>query len=245
MATSFADRWTVLGTALPNPAHIRNARFAGAVWTCPAAEARAVVRGTGLDPAILGGRGLSALACVQYVDSDFGRYDEVALQVLVRGPGGRPGLYTAELPVTGEFTLHAGRQIWGLPKWRSRTESTFGGRHVRLRLWDGNIRVLAVAMDAGPLPLPAPLKVPLPAWSCRVDGADAGELLFGTLHLRGEGFRVRPGGTRISLGEHRMSELAERLGLAGPALCTVGSGSVRGQLGDFEVKMPAPGRRAG
>lgn len=233
MATALADRWFVFGTEVPNPAQIRDARFAGAVYACPAAEARAVVRGTGLDAVTVGGRGFSALACIQYVDTDLGPYDEVALQVLARGPGGRLGLYTAELPVTGEFTLHAGRQIWGLPKWRARTESTFDGRRVRLRLWDGDTRVLAVALDSGPLRTPVPAKVPLPAWSSRVDGPKAGELLFGGLALRAEAFRMRPGGARVALGEHRMAELADRLGVAGRALATLGAARLTGSIGDW------------
>lgn len=146
--------------------------------------------------------------------------------------------------MTGEFTLHAGRQIWGLPKWRARTESTFDGRGVRLKMWEGDTRVLAVAMDPGPLAVPAALNVPLPTWASRVDGPDAGELLFGLFALRGEGFRMRPGGTRVALGEHRMSELAGRLGMTGRALCTMGAGKLSGQLGDSEVMAPAPKRTA-
>lgn len=233
MTTALTDRWFVFGTEVRKPAHIRDARFAGAVYACPAAEARAVVRGTGLDAVTVGGRGFSALACIRYIDSDLGPYDEVALQVLVRGPGGKPGLYTAELPVTGEFTLHAGRQIWGLPKWRARTESSFDGRRVRLRLWDGDTRVLAVALDAGPAAVPTALTVPLPAWSSRVEGPAAGQLLFGGLQLRAEGFRMRPGGARVALGEHRMAELADRLGVTGRAIVTVGAGKLSGTIGEW------------
>lgn len=235
MATALADRWVVFGTEIPNPAQIRNARFAGAVYACRAAEARAVTRGTGLEPVIAGGRALSALACIQYIDTDLGPYDEVALQLLVRGPGGKVGLYTAELPVTGEFTLHAGRQIWGLPKWRARTESSFDGRGVRLKLWEGETRVLAVAFDGGPVAAPAPMSVPLPVWSSRVDGPNQGELLHGTFTLRAEGFRTRPGGARVALGEHRMSELARRLGMTGSALYTMSARKISGSLGDFDV----------
>ncbi len=236
MATALTDRWMVFGTEVRKPAHIRDARFAGAVYACRAAEARAVVRGTGLDAVIAGGRGFSALACIQYIDTDLGPYDEVALQVLVRGPGGKPGLYTAELPVTGEFTLHAGRQIWGLPKWRARTESSFGEREVRLKLWDGDTRVLAVALDGGPVAAPVPMSMPLPVWSARVDGPNQGELLHGTFSLRAEGLRIRPGGARVALGDHRMSELARRLGMTRSALHTMSARKISGSLGDFDVR---------
>jgi hypothetical protein len=225
----------VFGTEVPKPAHIRDARFAGAVFSCRATEADALMRGTGLDPVTVGGRGFSALACIRYIDTDLGPYDEVALQLLVRGPGGKVGLYTAELPVTGEFTLHAGRQIWGLPKWRARTESTFDGRGVRLKLWDGDTRVLAVALDGGPVAAPKPVRVPLPVWSVRVDGPNQGELLHGPFPLTAEGFRMRPGGARIALGGHRMSELARRLGMTGSALYTMSARKISGSLGDFDV----------
>lgn len=233
MTTALTDRWFVFGTEVRKPAQIRDARFAGAVYACPAAEARAVVRGTGLDPVTVGGRALSVLACIRYIDSDLGPYDEVALQVLVRGPGRKHGLYTAELPVTGEFTLHAGRQIWGLPKWRARTESSFDGRRVRLRLWDGDTRVLAVALDAGPAAAPGAMSLPLPVWSCRVEGPSMGELLFGSVQVRAEGLRVRPGGARVALGEHRMAELAGRLGVSGRALATMGATRMSGSIGDW------------
>jgi hypothetical protein len=235
MATALADRWVVFGTEIPNPAHIRDARFAGAVYACRAAEARAVMRGTGLEPVTAGGRAFSALACIQYIDTDLGPYDEIALQLLVRGPGGKIGMYTAELPVTGEFTLHAGRQIWGLPKWRARTESTFDGRGVRLKLWDGDTRVLAVALDGGPIAAPTAMPIPLPVWSVRVDGPNQGELLHGPFPLRAEGFRIRPGGARVALGEHRMSELARRLGMTGSALYTMSARKISGSLGNFDV----------
>jgi hypothetical protein len=235
MKTALADRWVIFGTEVPKPAHIRDARFAGAVYLCRAAEARDLMRGTGLEPVTVGGRAFSALACIQYIDTDLGPYDEIALQLLVRGPGGKVGLYTAELPVTGEFTLHAGRQIWGLPKWRARTESTFDGRGVRLKLWDGDTRVLAVALDGGPVAAPTPMNIPLPVWSVRVDGPNQGELLHGPFPLRAEGFRIRPGGARVALGEHRMSELARRLGMTGSALYTMSAGKISGSLGDFEV----------
>lgn len=235
MTSALADRWVVFGTEIPNPAIIRDARFAGAVYACRAAQARAVVRGTGLEPVTAGGRAFSALACIRYIDTDLGPYDEIALQVLVRGPGGAIGLYTPELPVTGEFTMHAGRQIWGLPKWRARTEGTFDGRRVRLRVWEGDTRVLAVALDGGPIASPAPVSVPLPAWAVRPDGPRAGEVLHGGLQLRAEGFRIRPGGARVALGEHRMADLAGRLGVAGSALYTMSADKLTGSIGDWDV----------
>ena len=155
MATALADRWVVFGTEIPNPAHIRDARFAGAVYACRAAEARAVMRGTGLEPSPRAGGASRRWPASSTSTPTSAPTTRSRLQLLVRGPGGRIGLYTAELPVTGEFTLHAGRQIWGLPKWRARTESTFDGRGVRLKLWDGDTRVLAVALDGGPIAAPA------------------------------------------------------------------------------------------
>lgn len=235
MATALADRWVVFGTEIPKPALIRDARFACAVYACRAAEVRAVVRGTGLDAVTVGGRGFSALGCIQYIDTDLGPYEEVALQVLVRGPGGKVGLYTAELPVTGELALHAGRQIWGMPKWAARTESSFGEREVRLKLWDGDTRVLAIALDGGPVASPGPMSLPMPTWSARVDGPNQGELLHGTHPLRAEGLRMRPGGARVALGDHRMSELACRLGMTRSALHTMSARKLSGSMDDCDV----------
>ncbi|MBA3742842.1 hypothetical protein [Sporichthya sp.] len=170
MAPALADRWVVFGTEIPNPAQIRDARFAGAVYACRAAEARALMRGTGLEPVTAGGRAFSALACIQYI-----------------------------------------------------------------KLWDGETRVLAVALDGGPVAAPTAMTIPLPVWSVRVDGANQGELLHGPFPLRAEGFRIRPGGARVALGEHRMSDLARRLGMTGSALYTMSARKISGSLGDFDV----------
>src|SRR5690606_9415882 len=77
------------------------------------------------------GHGICTLVFVDYVDGDLGPYNEFGVCFLVRDheqPGGsalqdlrslvagRAGALIHHLPVDGDFTLAAGRGIWGFPK---------------------------------------------------------------------------------------------------------------------------------
>jgi hypothetical protein len=222
------NTWKIQDTVLRMPVVIRDAALAGAVYACRAATVRRVVAGTGLDPVVVGGRGFAVLICVRYRDGDLGPYNEVGLMVAVRGPGG-VGSYTLELPVTQTFTLEAGRAIWGLPKWLARCELTIGPRRSTVHLMDGDEFVLAGVLDTGPVALPGTIPSALPAYGQRDDGP----IIGGTAAMHLRGVRIRPGGTRLVLGEHRMSEAARALGLEGRALCTVTAPRLRMELGEW------------
>jgi hypothetical protein len=184
-------------------------------------------------------RAVSTLVCIRYRDGDLGPYDEVALQLAVRGPNGSIGLYTLELPVTGRFTLEAGRAIWGLPKWLATTSMTASDRRTTVELADGDDIVLRAEFDAGPLPLPVPVILPLPVWAIRPDGPEAGAVLRGGMRIRLEGVRFRPGGATVDLGRHRMADTARRLGAGGRPLCTVSAPRMSGELGEWTTWEPS------
>ncbi|WP_165613833.1 acetoacetate decarboxylase family protein, partial [Mycolicibacterium fortuitum] len=70
-------------------------------------------------------RAVVVLMLMRYVDGDLGPYLEYGTNVMVNRPGseeaglrglGSAGAFVHHLPVDGEFTLQAGRQIWGYPK---------------------------------------------------------------------------------------------------------------------------------
>ena len=222
MAERIADDiWEIQGRTVTVPVVIRDSTFAAAAFCCSAAAARTAVADRRLEPLTVAGRGIAVLICVQYHDGDLGTYDEVGLMVAVRGPGrGAIGAYTVELPVTQTFTLEAGRAIWALPKWLARSTMTFHRSRVEAQLCDGDEFVLAVALDGGRLRIPVPLTVPLACWAVRPDGPDAGELLHGAPQLQLEDLRVRLGGARLLLGEHRMARTARALGMSRRPLCT-------------------------
>ena len=226
--------WQVQDTTLRMPVVIRDAALAAAVFTCDPAAARRALAGTGLDPLVLGRRSLATLVCVQYRDGDLGPYNEVGLLLAVRGPGGGIGGHTLELPVTQEFTLEAGRDIWALPKWLAQCDMAFERRRTTVLLADGDTLVLAAMLRRGRVPLPLAVRGQLTAFSVR-QGAGT---LCGRTTMRLHGLRLRPGGTRLVLGEHRMADTARALGMAGRPLCTVTATKLTMQLGEWD-SLPA------
>jgi Acetoacetate decarboxylase (ADC) len=230
------NTWKIQGTTLRMPVVIRDAALAAAVFTCDPVAARRALADTGLDPLLLAGRGLAALVCAQYRDGDLGPYNEVGLLVAVRDPGGRVGIHTLELPVTQEFTLEAGRAIWALPKWLARCDLTIGRRRSTVHLAEGDTFVLAGVLDTGPVPLPTPVSSAITAFSLRRgDPPTRGHerLLRGSTSMRLTGLRVRPGGTRLVLGDHRMAETARALGMDGRPLCTMTVPKLTMELGEW------------
>jgi Acetoacetate decarboxylase (ADC) len=235
------NTWKIQDTTLRMPVVIRDAALAAAVFTCDAAAARRAIAGTGLDPLLFAGRGLAALICVRYRDGDLGPYDEVGLIVAVRSPGGHIGIHTLELPVTQEFTLEAGRAIWALPKWLARCDLTIGRRRSAVHLAERDTFVLAGVLDTGPVPLPVPVRSAVTAFSrCHGDppATVRDHLLFGKTSMRLTGLRVRPGGTRLVLGDHRMAETARALGMEGRPLCTMTVPKLTMELGEWTPLHP-------
>jgi acetoacetate decarboxylase len=219
MAQRIAENtWQVQERTVTLPVVIRDSLFATAVFSCSAGAARRAVADERLTPVTIAGRGLASLMCVKYRDSDLDAYDEVGLMVAVRGPvRSAIGAYTVELPVTQTFTLEAGRAIWALPKWLARSTMSFHRSGVEVRLCDGTEFVLAAAFNAGGLRVPIPITALVPCWTVR---PDAGQLHHGTFRIRLEDLRIRLGGARLVLGEHRMARTARALGMSGLPLCT-------------------------
>lgn len=223
------DSWRIQDTVLHMPVVIRDAGLAMAVFVCPAAAARRAVAGTGLTPVVLGTRAFAVLMCVQYRDSDLGPYNEVGLAVAVRGPHGRIGTHLLDLPVTQTFTLEAGRDIWALPKWLAHCDLTIGPRRSTVHLAEGDRFILAGTFDTSPVRLPAMTLSPT-SFSLRPDDT----LLTGTVTMALTHARPRPGGTRVILGNHRMSDSARCLGLDRTALFTLTVPKLTMQLGNWD-----------
>src|SRR5690606_28310514 len=129
--TSAVRAHAIQGERVELPVRIRDAAVASAMFAVPADAARAVIAYSGPDVAEpLPGRAICSLAFVRYADGDLGPYHEFAVAFLVRPPGSPPpagalgglramagaGAFIHWLPVNQEFTLEAGRTIWGFPK---------------------------------------------------------------------------------------------------------------------------------
>jgi hypothetical protein len=126
------------------PVRIRLAHAFMATYLVSAEPAQRLIDYSGLRLLRLpGGRAMCTLVFVDYVDGDLGPYNEFGVSFMVRhhaagaasGFGdvralvtGRAGVLIHRLPVDGDFTLAAGRGIWGFPKELAEFATTVAGR---------------------------------------------------------------------------------------------------------------------
>lgn len=126
----------IAGTTVTMPVEVRDARCFVAAFTADAGATATAIAHTGLTPLRIrpglrgAGRTMCMLVFVDYIDGDLGPYNEFGVCFLVNPPDGAPSdlaalksLVTGDaralvhhLPVDGDFTLAAGRGIWGFPK---------------------------------------------------------------------------------------------------------------------------------
>jgi len=236
----------VLGQTVTMPVQVRRATATTAMFSVKAEAAQRMVDYSGLEVLrYRSGRGIVGLVFVQYVDGDLGPYNEFGVCVLVRthdepGPrstignlralvAGRAGVLIHRLPVDGEFTRAAGRQIWGFPKELADFDVHLAGpdRHMVLRQ-DGEL-VADLRVRPG-LPAPAPGSgLALTAYS-HLHGA--------TRHTAWEmspsGVRTRPGGADLVLGTHPVARELAELGLPRRALFSTTIANLAMSFGDAE-----------
>lgn len=170
----------------------------------------------------LPGKALMVLLGVDYQDNPLGDYHEAAVLfamepsagprvpivgALVNVLRGGPLTYVHKMPVTQEFTMHAGRFIWGFPKWVSDVQVRFSQDKASARFVDQNHLVFSIeapARDKGAAPSQASRSLSLRGGVTRTTA--------GTLSGRGVGFRL--GGTAPEIGEsHPLAQELRALGL--------------------------------
>jgi hypothetical protein len=225
--------WSIQGETVTLPVTITGARLTAAVFPAPAAEARRLLEGTPLSPVTLGRRVLSLLMCIHYDEWALKTYDEVGVGLLARAPGGLPGLFLVDLPVTGAFTREAGQDFWALPKWLMSADLRFTPAATEISVRDGGTEVMRAAFGHGRLRLPFGIRAALPAWSYLDHGAQAGILLRGTVPMRLSGVRAGRGTVDVRLGSHPMADRMRALGMLGRPLLTVHADRLHGPLGPY------------
>ncbi|GAC66282.1 acetoacetate decarboxylase family protein [Gordonia soli] len=237
-----ASTHDVLGTTITMPVQIRDARCFVAGFTADAAAVRrAIAAASGLgvpasEPAvrpllIRPGRTMCMLVFVEYVDGDLGPYHEFGVCFLVEDPatppaspwaalrslaGGDARALVHRLPVDGEFTLAAGRGIWGFPK----TMAEFSVDHDSPRrsgrvVADGRL-IVDLGIRRG-VPVPdSTADTVLHAYS-QLDGV----LRRTPWRLTSTtGTRTRIGGASLRLGTHEIADELRSLRLGRHALMT-------------------------
>ncbi|MET8873863.1 acetoacetate decarboxylase family protein [Nocardia sp. NPDC004604] len=221
---------TVLGKEVRMPVRIRLAHAFMATYAVSAAAAQRVIDYSGLEILRLpGGRAMCTLVFVDYIDGDLGPYNEFGVSFMVRhhtsGPAaalgdlralstGGAGVFIHRLPVDGEFTLAAGRGIWGFPKEIADFDAQHEGRVRRGVLHQNGQLIVDLTIRPG-------LSVP-----GRRNGAasfDAYSHIDGITRctqwqMEPSGMRARPGGAELSLGDHAWADELRSVGLPKRAL---------------------------
>ncbi|MGA9872878.1 MAG: acetoacetate decarboxylase family protein [Rhodococcus sp. (in: high G+C Gram-positive bacteria)] len=216
----------VLGATVEMPVQVRRASAAMAMYTVDAAAAGRAIDYSGLTlQTVRPGRGLCALIFVRYDDGDLGPYNEFGVVFSTRNNS----VLIHRLPVDGEFTMAAGRQIWGFPKELAEFDVHYG-KQFDGTLDQGGSRILRLKIGAG---LPAPGRMfsrPLDAYSC-LDGVTRRT----TWTMSPGTVRARLGGASLTLGSHPMARELRELGLSRRALVTTHMPALKMTFGDADV----------
>lgn len=157
---------TFHGFAGKAPMFFRDVRMMGGVFTCDLAAARALMPTPAHHPLrVWPGRGVAAVHCLEYADTDIGPYNEVSLSIAVshgRVPWshwgallaaeahGRYTAFVVDLPVTTEAAVHGGIDILGFPKWLARIDFAEEGDRRVCTVREGDDVVLRVAGERVP-----------------------------------------------------------------------------------------------
>jgi len=220
----------IAGRRVALPCEVRDASSGAATFLVDATAARRLLPGPELDVVeAWPGRALLTLAAIDYRDNDLGDYHEVSVAFFVRerqaprglpvlGPalgllGGRLPTWIHRLPVDQAFTCEAGRRIWGFPKTVDGITMAHGRRSVCTWRADGR-HVLTLSLPRG-----GRLTIPDQALSTYTWIEGALHRTRFTTGARGAGFR--PGGARLELGDHGISDELRSLGLPRRALMSV------------------------
>ncbi len=139
-----ADRYLIAGREIGFPVRVGAASMLLNTFIVNADHAATMIRGSGFRPLTLWpGKALLQLLAVDYRQNDLGDYNEGAIIFPVLTPGqkilpligpmigmarGSIGNFIYRMPVNQPLTTHAGRYIWGFPKWVTGMEIEFGER---------------------------------------------------------------------------------------------------------------------
>lgn len=215
------------------PVNVGDASMLMNIFTVDAGRARALLVDSGFEPVELWpGKALMQLLGVDYRQNDLGDYNEAAIIFPVTTPGqppvklpvlgalrrmatGKLDNFVYRMPVDQGFTTHAGRFIWGFPKWVSQVDFEMDEKRARTRFADQGELVFEIQAAAG-----GKTRVPEQAApSLAIRNGQAWRTVGST---QGEGLTFRLGGRKPEIGnKHPLALLLRELGLPKRPLCTV------------------------
>jgi Acetoacetate decarboxylase (ADC) len=219
-----ASEHTIAGTVITMPVKIRTANLHSAMFSVDADAAQRLIDYSGLQVCrYLPGRAAVMLMLTRFIEGDLGKYHEYSTALMVNPPGSNArgpralqsaGAFIHHMAVDQSFTLEAGQTIWGFPKvmadFTVRDANQFGfdfsidGQRVAGMEFRPGVPVASVLTGRNQV---------LHAYSHR-DGTTR-ETRY---EMTPTGVRVRPGGARLSLGDHPYAKELASLGLPKRAL---------------------------
>lgn len=154
------------GKPIGFPVVVADAAMLMNAFIVDAAVAQRIIGGSGFRVLeMFPGKAVLQLLCVDYRRNDLGDYNEGAIIFPVLAPGetkpfpffgalarmalGRAGNFVYRMPVDQAFTTHAGRFIWGFPKWIARIDIEFTGKRASGMFFDEGELVYRIAAKAG------------------------------------------------------------------------------------------------
>jgi hypothetical protein len=239
--------YVIDGKRITLPVKVRRARTAFATFVVNAREAQAWIADSGFQIVELWpGTAILQLLGVDYIENDLGDYNEAGVSFFVRQPGAAAGLpvigtladmargklasYIHLLPVNQDFTMHAGRFIWGYPKWNTGVEIFPEQGQLVTRLTDQGSHVFTLRCPlGGKSTLKEQKQVSLAVRQGRA---------YKTVGIaRGRDVKFRLGGQAPELGDHPIAQWLRRLGLPKRPLM---SGTVGQMEMDFGAATSVP-----
>lgn len=161
-----ADHYMIDGKAIAFPVLVADASMLMNAFLVDAKVAQAMIADSGFRVIeLFPGRAILQLLFVDYRKNELGDYNEGAVIFPVLTPGerkpfpffgaltrlasGRVGNFVYRMPVDQEFTTHAGRFIWGFPKWVARIDIEFGATRASGSFFDEGELVYSFAAKTG------------------------------------------------------------------------------------------------
>ena len=236
-------RFEIEGRELGYPTQFRDGSSLTGLFAVKSRVANELIADSGFRVAeIAPGRAILALTGVQYTDTDCGAYEESAQAFFVRKVGqthlpwwstwrdilrARVASFTWKLQVNTTLSRDCGIRMWGFPKTLDDIdfERSNGRAEFRLRMQGQEALRYSVAANGTRTPAP----VASPVYSIFEGSPHVGIL---TQRYRDTGYQ--PGGGRLELGNHPLSEQLRALGLPRRPLLATWNGQLA-----FSMSAPA------
>lgn len=237
------DHYQIDGQDIHLPVVVQKARNAFATFIVDATAAQAWIGDSGFEVVeVWPGKAIMQVVGVEYFENDLGDYHEAGFSFYVRQPGssrglpligglldivrGRAASYLHLLPVNQDFTKHAGRFIWGYPKWNTDVEITERDNKLVTRFSDQGQHVFTLACELGGTTEVKNQR--------QLSVATRQGRSYKTLGIaNGSGAKFGMGGQLIELGDHPIADQLRKLGLPKKPI-------FRGTIAELHMEVGAP-----